>query len=186
MLEHQPHGRLLRYDPASGSVTRLLGGLHFGNGVAVGPEEAYLLVAETFAYRVTRYWLAGPRAGQAEPFIDDLPGFPDGVSYNGEGRFWVALFAPRNALLDALADWPRVRGLLARLPTWLLPAPARYAHILGLDTDGRLVHDLRDPEGHYAPISSARQQGDWLYLGSLTEAGIGRVARPRAPAVPGP
>jgi sugar lactone lactonase YvrE len=29
MLERGPHGRLLRYDPATGAVSRLLGGLHF-------------------------------------------------------------------------------------------------------------------------------------------------------------
>ena len=178
MLEHRPHGRLLRYDPATGSVARLLDGLHFANGVAVGPGEAYLLVAETFAYRVTRYWLDGPRAGQAETFIDNLPGFPDGISYSGDGVFWLALFAPRSALLDALMPWPSVRGLLARQPAWLRPGPVRYARVLGLDEDGRVLYDLRDPEGGYAPISSARQHGDWLYLGSLTERGIGRVRVP--------
>ena len=180
MLEGRPHGRLLRYDPATGAVARLLDGLYFANGVAVGPDESYLLVAETFAYRVTRYWLEGPRAGQTDTFVDNLPGFPDGISYNGDGVFWLALFAPRSALLDAFNDWPLVRGLLARLPAWLLPTPGRYAHVLGLDTDGRVVHDLRDPAGTYAPISSARQHREWLYLGSLTERGIGRVALPGA------
>lgn len=60
-LERGSHGRLLRYDPATGTVSRLLEGLHFANGVAVAPDEAYLLVAETSAFRVTRYRLA--RAG---------------------------------------------------------------------------------------------------------------------------
>jgi hypothetical protein len=41
-----------------------------------------------------------------------------------------------------------------------------------------VVYDLRDPEGRYAPISSARQHGDRLYLGSLTERGIGRMPAP--------
>ena len=181
-LEARPSGRLLRYDPVTGAVDRLLDGLFFANGVAVDPEERFVLVAETFAYRVTRYWLRGPQAGRAEPFIEDLPGLPDGVSYsgegifNGEGIYWLALFAPRSRLLDALADWPSLRRLLAWLPAALLPAPERYGRVLGLDSEGRVVHDLRDPAGTYAPISSARQAGRWLYLGSLTERGIGRAA----------
>ena len=181
-LEARPSGRLLRYDPATGAVDHLLDGLFFANGVAVDPEERFVLVAETFAYRVTRYWLRGPQAGRAEPFIEDLPGLPDGVSYsgegifNGEGIYWLALFAPRSRLLDALADWPSLRRLLAWLPAALLPAPERYGRVLGLDSEGRVVHDLRDPAGTYAPISSARQAGRWLYLGSLTERGIGRAA----------
>ena len=175
-LEARPTGRLLRYDPATGAVDRLLDGLFFANGVAVDPEERFVLVAETFAYRVTRYWLRGPQAGQAEPFIEDLPGLPDGISYNGDGVYWLAVFAPRSRLLDALADWPSLRRLLAWLPAALLPAPERYGRVLGLDSEGRVVHDLRDPAGTYAPISSARQSGRWLYLGSLTERGIGRAA----------
>jgi sugar lactone lactonase YvrE len=184
LLEGRPNGRLLRYDPATGSVERLLDGLYFANGVAVDPDERFVLVAETFAYRVTRYWLQGPQAGRSGPFIENLPGLPDGISYNGEGLYWVALYAPRNRLLDALPDWPWLRWLLARLPAFLLPGPERYGHILGLDGEGRVVFDLRDPSGSYAPISSARQAGPWLYLGSLTERGIGRVAVPAPTETP--
>jgi sugar lactone lactonase YvrE len=177
-LDAQPSGRLLRYDPATGAVDRLLDGLFFANGVAVDPEERFVLVAETFAYRVTRYWLQGAQAGRSEAFVEDLPGLPDGISYNGAGVYWLALFAPRSRLLDALAHWPSVRRLLAWLPASLLPAPERHGRVLGLDIEGRVVHDLRDPAGTYAPISSARQVGPWLYLGSLTESGIGRAALP--------
>ena len=37
--------------------------LLFANGVAVGPDDAYVLVNETAAYRVMRYWLKGEKAG---------------------------------------------------------------------------------------------------------------------------
>jgi len=28
-----------------------------------------------------------------EKFIDNLPGFPDNIRYDGEGRYWIALSA---------------------------------------------------------------------------------------------
>ena len=37
-------------------------GLQFANGVVLSPDESYLLVAETGAYRITRLWLGGARA----------------------------------------------------------------------------------------------------------------------------
>ena len=77
--EHQPNGRLLSYDPRGDSVTAVLYPLYFANGVAVSPNGDYVLVVETGRYRVIRYWLKGPRRGEREIFIDNLPGFPDGI-----------------------------------------------------------------------------------------------------------
>lgn len=62
-LEHRPHGRLLTHDRDSGTTDVLLDGLHFANGVAVNPSNDFVLVNETWEYRVTRYWLSGPKAG---------------------------------------------------------------------------------------------------------------------------
>jgi sugar lactone lactonase YvrE len=174
-LEHRPNGRLLVHDPASGETRRLLGDLYFANGVAVSADESFVLVAETFAYRVTRLWLTGPRAGEREHFIQNLPGFPDGIRADARGGYWLALYGPRDALLDALGPYPTGRRLLLCLPAWLLPAPRRFGFVLALDEQGRVVQSLQDPAGAYAPISSATRLGDWLYLGSLTEPAVGRV-----------
>ena len=64
-LEGRPTGRLLRYDPRTGRVEVVLDHLMFANGVALGPGDQYVLVNETLAARITRYWLKGPRAGQS-------------------------------------------------------------------------------------------------------------------------
>src|SRR3546814_5485896 len=76
---------------------------------------SYLLVSETNEYRIWRYWLKGVRAGQQEIFADNLPGFPDNLSID-DGHVWQALYAPRNAALDAIADRPTLRKLAYRLP----------------------------------------------------------------------
>lgn len=110
ILEHRPNGRLLSYDPQSGKVELALGNLYFANGVALSGDGSFVLVCETSAYRVARYWRSGPRKGTSDIFVDNLPGFPDNITYSRErGVFWIALFAPRDALVDQLMPYPRIR-----------------------------------------------------------------------------
>ena len=118
--------------------------LSFANGVAVSPDQSFVLVVETGAYRIHRVWLNGPKQGQAEVFIENLPGFPDGISSNGKDKFWLAVVTPRNALLDKLLPHPFARKVIARLPKFLQPAPERYSFVLGLDMNGRVIENLQD------------------------------------------
>lgn len=60
-LQGEKSGRLLKYDPKTKKTSFLLGGLHFANGVALGPKEEYVLVVETSSVRVSRYWLKGAK-----------------------------------------------------------------------------------------------------------------------------
>ncbi|MEQ1438519.1 SMP-30/gluconolactonase/LRE family protein [Fontimonas sp. SYSU GA230001] len=176
VMEHGANGRLLEYDFDTDKTTVLLRDLYFANGVAVGPDDAYVLVSETTKYRVRRYWLKGEKAGTSDIFIDNLPGFPDNLSYNDKGQFWLALYAPRTAALDALLPKPDLRRIVFRLPDFLQPGPAHHGWVLGLDLDGKVVANLQyKGRGAYAPITSVEQHGDALYLGSLTDTAIGRL-----------
>lgn len=176
VFEHRGNGRLIAYHLDTDEVQVLADGLYFANGVTLGPDEAYLLVNETTRYRVLRYWLKGERAGELEVFIDNLPGFPDNVRFNGEDRFWLALFAPRERLLDWLLPRPALRKVVYRLPQWLQPAPARHAMVLGLDLDGAVVANLQyRGDDAYAPITTAVEHEGMLYFGSLTQPAIGRI-----------
>jgi len=47
LLEHQGNGRLLAYDPKTKATRVVLGNLVFANGVAVSPDQSFLLVVET-------------------------------------------------------------------------------------------------------------------------------------------
>ena len=176
-LEHGARGRLLMYDPAIGDAVTLAAELNFANGVALGPEEQYVLVNETTAYRIARYWLQGDKAGTRETFADNLPGFPDNITFNGRDRFWVALFGPRDGLLDWLLPRPFWRTVVARVPSFLQPAPRKYAFILGLDLEGRVVEQYQYAgEGAFAPVTSVREHDGMLYLGSLSQTAIGRIS----------
>jgi sugar lactone lactonase YvrE len=174
ILEHGGKGRLLEHDPESGRTRVLLDGLQFANGVALAPDGNSVLVAQTGNYDVLRYWLRGPLAGTHEVFIDNLPGIPDGISSNGRDTYWLALFTVRNPALDALSNWPRLRKIVYRLPEFLQPQPARHAFVLGLSLDGEVVHNLQHaaPDS-FAPVTSATEAHDRLYLGSLTQEAFG-------------
>jgi len=179
LLEARPRGRLLRFDPATGQTTVLQEGLFFANGVALAADERYVVVAECYRYRLTRYWLQGEKAGTTDVMADNLPGFPDNLSRGEGGVFWVAFFTVRNDLLDRLHPYPFAKKLLAKLPGLLWPKPARYGFVAALDGGGRPVRSLHDPEGKQVyQVTSAREQDGILYLGTLDQPWLARYTLP--------
>jgi sugar lactone lactonase YvrE len=183
IIESAPNGRLLRYDLRSGACELVLGGLFFANGVAVSPDGQYVLVNETTRYRVRRVFVRGPRAGENEVFMDELPGFPDGISTGQGGVFWLAFFAPRNETLDRLSGRPWLREVLQRLPIALQPQPERHPFVIGIDAEAQVVYNLQDSAGErFAATTSAEQVGEWLYIGSLSEPNFARISLASVPS----
>lgn len=180
LVEHQVTGRVLAYDVATKKVTRLADGLNFANGIALGPDESYVVVAETGAYRLWRVQVRdadGRKRGQKEVFLDSLPGFPDNVRYSKERRvFWVAIGSPRNPMVDRLAGSPFLRKVVLRLPKALQPAPARHAYALAVDETGKPVESLQyAAPASYSPIACVTEHDGWLYFGSFAREGVARV-----------
>ncbi|MBM3289619.1 MAG: SMP-30/gluconolactonase/LRE family protein, partial [Candidatus Hydrogenedentes bacterium] len=178
LMEHRGNGKFMKYDPVSKKVTLLIGDLCFANGVAISPDQSFVLVNETWKYRVLRYWLTGDKAGTWDVFIDNLPGFPDNIASNGKGTFWLALANPRNPAADALAPYPRPRRAVWKLPKGLQPAAVRYSFVLGLDVGGKVVHNLQGPSGALAPVTSANEYDGKLYLGSVEDHQLGVFSLP--------
>jgi sugar lactone lactonase YvrE len=176
LMEHSGTGRLLRRTP-DGAVDVLLDGLHFANGVALAADESYVVVAETGAYRLSRLWLAGARAGQHDTLVDNLPGFPDNLSTGSDGRIWIAIGSPRNRLLDwAHARTPLIRRAVWALPERLQPGPEHTAWAMAVDGSGQVVADLQGAGDRYHFVTGVREHGGRLYLGSLVEGAIAVVA----------
>jgi sugar lactone lactonase YvrE len=178
LLEHQPNGRFLAYDPRTKETRVLLSDLYFANGVAVSPDQSFVLVNDTGSYRVRRYWLSGAKRGQTDIFIDNLPGFPDGISSNGRDTFWLALVNRRDSGLDFLLPHPFLRKIVWRLPSFLQPNIKRYAFALGLDMNGKVVRNLQDPSPQcFTQIANVVEHKGNLYFGSIGESAIGRMPR---------
>ncbi|MCJ8168911.1 SMP-30/gluconolactonase/LRE family protein [Pseudomonas sp. A3.4] len=179
LLEARPHGRLLMFDPATNSTSVLLDGLYFANGVALSQNEDFVLVNETYRYRITRYWLKGERAGESEVFIDNLPGMPDNLQGDRAGTFWVALPTPRKADADFLHQHPWLKEQLAKLPRAFWPKAQKYGLAIALNEQGEIIHSLHDTSGtHLRMITSVKPVGDYLYFGSLDNDRIGKLPKP--------
>ena len=172
LLAHSGSGRLLRWSP-DGTVEVLLTGLDFANGVALAPDDSFVLVAETGGYSVTRLDLSGPSAGRRSVIIENLPGLPDNMSTGANGVFWIALPSARNKLLDALLPRPGfLRSAVWAMPDKLQPDASRITWVVGIDGEGTVVRNLQGPGTAYHYVTGVREKHGRLYLGSLVEPGV--------------
>jgi sugar lactone lactonase YvrE len=177
LMEHGGNGRLLAHAPSTGETRVLLRGLVFANGVAVAHDGRSVLVNETGNYRTLRYWLAGEKAGRAEPFLENLPGFPDNIGRGLEGRYWVALVSPRNKEFDDLAPWPALRAMVMRIPGALQPRPAPRANVFAVEDTGKIVASLQSTRAPFA-YTGVTETADHLFLGSIDTTTLQRLPRP--------
>ncbi|XP_068157571.1 adipocyte plasma membrane-associated protein Hemomucin [Drosophila tropicalis] len=123
-----PSGRLFKYNRSKNVSEVLLDELVFANGVALSPNEDFVVVAETGAMRLTKYHLKGPNAGQSEVFVDGLPGNPDNLTPDAEG-LWVPIVSAADSEhpngFALFARFPTIRLFLARMLA-LFELPFRY------------------------------------------------------------
>jgi len=176
-LEASGQSELRAFDPQTGRERTLVGGLYRPVGVELSSDEEFVAVAEFFAYRVTRYWLKGPKAGTRDFLLDNLPGFPDGLASDGEGTFFVSLAALRDPALDWIHARPWAKNLVAKLMRLgLQPAPSGGAGIvLVVDEAGRILESFQDPEGrHVSQVTTAELHDGSLFLGSISGDWIAR------------
>lgn len=173
LLEASRTGRLMSYNLATGEIQSHLEGLFFANGVALGPDETFVLVNETVTGRVHRLWLKGERAGSSDIFIDQIPAMVDNISFNGRDTFWVASPNPRDAL-DALADKPSLRKLVGGLPAWVSGSlEEHFSMVSAFDSAGNLIKSFRDPDARLNQITSVNECDGKLIMGSLISNNIG-------------
>ncbi|XP_028306428.1 adipocyte plasma membrane-associated protein isoform X2 [Gouania willdenowi] len=174
VIELNSLGRLLSFDPRTKSVSVLLDSLYMPNGIALHPDEKFLLLAETSIGRILRFWLKGPKAGTKEVVLDNMIGYPDNIRLSDHGTFLVGITTPRfrkflPPFLDMIAPYPAVKRFVAKVVplSWYNLLLPRYALVLELGLDGDIIGTLHDPEGRLTwAISDVFQHRGRTYLGS--------------------
>jgi sugar lactone lactonase YvrE len=175
ILEHGRTGRVLAYDPKDQSTRIVMDDLSFSNGVAMGPDGTSILVNETGRYRVYKHWISGPRSGQTEVLLDNLPGFPDNINSGPDGTYFVGLISQRSKFLDDNSEKPGLRKLALRLPQWMQPKAVSYGFIFQMDGDGNVLKTWQDPSGSYPDATGAIIAEDgYMYVSSLTASKLAR------------
>ncbi len=174
-LEGRATGRLLSFNPDSREVTVHLERLNFANGVAVAPGQEYVLVSETAASQVRRYWLKGNRAGTSDIFIDSLPGIPDNISVDQDGFFWIGFPTIRDPKIEKLADKPFIRRLLGALPDAVLMPDRSYAFVVAYDNRGNVIQNLQHAQSAIGATTGAVRVGKSLYITNLETDAIGEL-----------
>lgn len=177
ILEHGGNGRVLEYDPANKTTRIIIDGLNFANGVAVSADQQYLLINETGSYRVWRYFLDGPRTGESEIVIDNLPGFPDNINNGLNDRFWIGLVSPRDQTLDQLSPHPFLRKLVQRLPESMKPAAKRSSHVIAITGDGEVLMDMQDSEARFPMLTGVLETRQDIYLTTLFGNELGWIRK---------
>jgi len=134
------NGRLWRHDLENGETRLIAEGFHFIDGILIDPHpvdarEESVLVTQTPGFAITRFFFAGSRAGTAEAVWTGLPGMPDGMDRDAQGRIWIGLYRKRSNFLTWAHNNPWIKPLMLRLPLELLPVP-KETGLLVLSPDG--------------------------------------------------
>jgi sugar lactone lactonase YvrE len=179
ILETKPLGGLYLYDPSLKKVETLIDGTYFGNGVVLSKDESYVLMVETTKYRILRYWLKGDKAGQTDAFIDNLPGFPNGISIRENGSYWLGFSTRRTDALDNIHAKPGMKKFVYGLPNWLQPKPEKFGMVMNISQDGKILESLFDTKGTTMPEAGAvKEYKGYLYLGGDVVSHIGKYKLP--------
>lgn len=177
-LESRGSGRIVCYDPKRGTTRTVARGLTFPNGIVLSFDGQSILFAESWACRISRYWIAGPKEGQIERVVENLPGYPDNINRASDGTYWMALMGMRSPALDLALRMPGFRKRMSQEISndeWLYPN-INTGCIVRFTDDGEIVESLWDKSGTNHPmITSMREHKGRLYIGGIFNNRIGSL-----------
>jgi hypothetical protein len=153
LMEKGASGSVWRYELGSGKSICLAQNLAFPYGVLAVKGEHGVVVAESWRHRL----IGLPASGGAPiPILTKLAGYPARLSAASDGGAWLALFAPRNRLIEfTLLENAYRADMMRELARehWIAPALAPQVSFLeplqagGVKTMG--VHKPWSPARSY-------------------------------------
>lgn len=169
-LMHTCTGRVIAYHPETDEAEVIAEGFAFANGLGLSADEKSLFVSETYAYDIKRINL---ETGAAEPFLTNLPGFPDNITKGLDGRYWVGFNGERSNALDAISQKPFLRKLvwLYNQLTAAAETPNGYCHVFAFTEDGKVVKSLQSADNGYYRSTGVYETDRRLYLSSINDTG---------------
>ncbi|GKV44177.1 hypothetical protein SLEP1_g51382 [Rubroshorea leprosula] len=118
--------------------------------------------------------IQGEEKGEIERFVEDLPGYPDNILYDGEGHFWIALSSGIVKSWEMAFRYPFIRKIMALMEKYVgRPSMERNGGVFVVDLEGKPVAHYYDSE--LSMISSGIKIQNFLYCGSLKYSFIIRL-----------
>ncbi|CAL5326549.1 unnamed protein product [Camellia sinensis] len=182
ILEGRPYGRFISYDPSTKETEVLVRDLYFANGVAISPDQSFVIFCETPMRRCKRYYIQGEKKGDVDTFIDNLLGIPDNIRYDGEGQYWIGLGTTTTLSWDLALRYPFIRKVLAIMERYIgRPHMEINGGFLAVDLEGKPIAHYYDPK--LSLVTTGIKIADYLYCGSITYPYIIRLNLTQHPAV---
>uniref|UniRef100_A0A2C9LM22 Strictosidine synthase conserved region domain-containing protein n=1 Tax=Biomphalaria glabrata TaxID=6526 RepID=A0A2C9LM22_BIOGL len=185
VIESNSQGRIIALDPISLTSWLVTDGLYLANGLYLSEDQSFLLVAEMSVSRLSKVYIDGPKSGEKEVFITNLPGYPDNIKPNARGNLYVGMGSVRfqgssaiGSFLDIVAPYPFIKRFITKIvpPSLFDIFLPQHALMLEISLDGRIVTSHHDPgaKALYA-LSEAFQYEDYVYLGHFNLPFLGVI-----------
>ncbi|KAF6159803.1 hypothetical protein GIB67_030061 [Kingdonia uniflora] len=174
ILEGRPYGRFMSYDPSTNRTQVLVRDLYFANGVAVSPNQDYVIFCETPLRRCQKYHIEGENKGKVDMFVDNLPGYPDNIRYDGEDTYYIALASGKTFSWDVLMRYTWVRktvGILSRYVKF--PYMLSHSGVVAVNLKGEMIALYTDQA--LALITVGIKIENHMYYGALDVSYIRRI-----------
>ena len=150
LMEKNASGAVWRLE--NGAFSQMAGGLAFPYGLL--PDAKGVVISESWRHQLLRL-----EAGRQTPILRHLPGYPARLSPAADGGAWLALFAPRNRLIEFVLQETHYRfDMMAEVPreNWIAPALSSGRSFLeplqcgGIKTLG--IHKAWSPSRSYGMV----------------------------------
>ena len=172
LMEKNAAGSVWRR-PAGGTFARAAANLQWPYGL-LPDADGGVIVSESWRHRLLRL-----NGGAAEPVLSHLPGYPARLSPAAGGGAWLAIFAPRNRLIELVLQETHYRyDMMAEVPRdfWIAPALSSARSFLEPLQCGAIrtmgVHKAWAPSRSYGLV--VRLGADLAPLASLHSRANGR------------